>query len=92
MSDTPEPAEAASYADIQGEVNKHFAGNWENFLKGVNNPAEILHFVYENHCKKDRPKFEAWASRQKVPGDWLPRFYMALDEDGDLKPKEEWNA
>jgi hypothetical protein len=90
MADTPEETEAGSYADIQGEVNKHFAGNWENFLKAVTNPAEILHFVFEAHCKKDRDKFAAWASRQGIPDDWLPRFYMTLDDDGDLKPKTEW--
>ncbi len=90
MADTPEETEAGSYADIQGEVNKHFAGDWKQFLLAVDNPAEILHFVFANHCKKDREKFEAWAKRQSVPDDWMPRFYMTLDDDGDLKPKAEW--
>lgn len=90
MADTPEETEAGSYADIQGEVNKHFAGDWKAFLLRVENPAEVLHFVFSNHCKMDREKFEGWGKRQGVPEDWFPRFYMTLDEDGGLKPKVEW--
>lgn len=90
MGEMPEETEAGSYADIQGEVNKHFAGDWGAFLKAVNNPAEVLHFVFAGFCKKDREKFEAWAKRQSIPEDWMPRFYMTLNEDGDLKPKDEW--
>jgi|GEM_PF-2243841 len=90
MSGTPEETEAGSYADIQGEVNKHFSGNWEKFLLAVNNPAEILHFVFAGHCGKDREKLESWAKRQGIPEDWMPRFYMTLGEDGELKPKDEW--
>jgi hypothetical protein len=90
MADTPEETEAASYADIQGEVNKHFAGNWKKFLLAVNNPAEILHFVFANYCKRDKGAFEAWGKQQGVPEDWIPRFFMTLDEGDDLKPKDKW--
>ena len=90
MADTPDATEAASYADIQGEVNRHFSGSWEGFLKAVTNPAEILFFVYAGHCGKDKDKFQSWASRQGIPDDWMPRFYMTLTDDGELKPREEW--
>ncbi len=90
MADTPESTEAASYADVQGEVNKHFAGDWQKFLLAVDNAAEVLHFVFEAHCKMDKAKFEGWAKRQGLPEEWAPRFYMALDENGDLKPKDAW--
>lgn len=90
MVDMPEQTEASSYADIQGEVNKHFGGDWQKFLLGVDNAAEILHFVFAGHCKKDRETFQGWGKRQGLPDEWFPRFYMALDEEGDLKPKNEW--
>lgn len=90
MADTPEATEAGSYAEIQGEVNKHFGGDWKAFLLRVESPADILRFVFTTHCNTDREKFEAWGKRQGVPEEWFPRFYMALDENGEIKPRDEW--
>lgn len=86
----PETQEVASYADIQGEVNKRFAGSWVDFLRAVRNPVEILFFVFDGHFERDREKLEAWGKRQSIPEDWLPRFYSALSPEGDLiAPPEE---
>ncbi len=90
MSELPESTEASTYADVQSEVNRHFGGSWEGFLKAVSNPADILFFVYGTHFDKDREKFEAWSKRQSIPEDWIPRFFMTLTEDGELKPQVDW--
>lgn len=98
MADEPEaeaPAEPTApkhedkdvddYDGIQSEVDKHFGGSWESFLKAVENPAEILHFVLTKHFGLDQKKFEAWANEQKFPPGWISRFYSTLTPDGQLK-------
>lgn len=83
----PESSEANTYVELETEVSKHFAGDWRKFLLAVANPAEILHFVLKEHFAKEQEKFEAWFERKGLPNDWLSRFYMTLDEDGELKPE-----
>jgi hypothetical protein len=89
MSDertVPDDVDVGSYADVQAEVDKHFEGSWEKFLKAVQNPAEVLHFVLVHECDKQPEKFEAWAKDKKLPPAWVPRFYGTLTADGELKP------
>jgi hypothetical protein len=81
-----EDTEAGSYVDLQSEVDKTFAGSWEQFLKAVRNPAEILYFVLWRHCEGKADKVEAWANEKKLPPDWLPRFYGMLTHKGDFRP------
>ncbi|MCA9709988.1 MAG: hypothetical protein KDK70_29385 [Myxococcales bacterium] len=81
-----EDSEAGTYDDLQREVDKHFDGKWENFLKAVRNPAEILYFVLWNQCDGQAPKIEAWAKDQGLPADWLPRFYGMLTARGEFRP------
>jgi hypothetical protein len=89
MSDLPtDGPEVATYADIQIEVDKEFAGDWEKFLKAVANPAEILHFILTEEFELDKSKFEAWAVEKKLPGDWVPRFYSTLTAEGELAGKK----
>jgi hypothetical protein len=80
-----EDKDVDDYDGIQSEVDKHFAGSWESFLKAVENPAEILHFVLTKHFALDQKKFEAWANEQKFPPGWIQRFYSTLTPEGDLK-------
>lgn len=80
-----EDTEVESYDAMQAEVDKHFEGSWERFLKAVQNPSEILHFVLTRHCATDPSKFEAWATEKQLPPGWVPRFYMTLTPDGKLK-------
>lgn len=88
----PEDVDVGTYADVQAEVDKHFGGSWEQFLRAVQNPAEILHFVLLHACEKDPQKFEAWAEDKGLPPDWVPRFFGTLTPEGDLqsghKPKD----
>lgn len=93
MSDqAPEPAperedsDAESYAALQAEVDRHFDGKWDGFLKAVRNPAEILYFVLWNHCGGQAAKIEAWAKDKELPADWLPRFYGMLTNKGEFRP------
>lgn len=79
-------SEAGSYVELQGEVDKHFDGSWEAFLKAVGNPAEILYFVLWRHCDGKAHKIEAWAKDKDLPPDWLPRFYGMLTHDGRFRP------
>lgn len=81
-----EDTEVESYDAMQAEVDKHFEGSWERFLKAVENASEILHFVLTRHCGTDAAKFEAWATEKQLPPGWVPRFYMTLTPDGKLKP------
>ncbi|HWB76000.1 MAG TPA: hypothetical protein VG755_13620 [Nannocystaceae bacterium] len=81
----PDDTDVDSYEAICAEVDKHFEGNWERFLKAVQNPKEILHFVLTRHCNTDPTKFEAWAKEKELPPGWVPRFYMTLTADGQLK-------
>lgn len=78
--------EAGSYVDLQREVDQHFDGSWEAFLKAVRNPAEILYFVLWRHCGGQAHKAEAWAKDKKLPPDWLPRFYGMLTHEGNFRP------
>lgn len=80
-----EDAEAGSYLELQGEVDRSFGGSWEAFLKAVSNPAEILYFVLWRHCKGKAHKLEAWAKDKKIPDDWLPRFYGMLTPKGEFR-------
>lgn len=80
-----EDSDAESYAALEQEVAKHFGGKWDDFLKAVRNPAEILYFVLWNHCEGQAPKIEAWAKEKELPADWLPRFYGMLTEKGDFR-------
>jgi hypothetical protein len=90
MSDLPaEGTDVATYDDIQAEVDKHFEGDWEKFLKAVSNPAEILHFILKQEFEKDKDKFEAWAVEKKLPPDWVPRFYGTLTADGEIASKPQ---
>jgi hypothetical protein len=81
-----EDSEAGSYVDLQREVDKHFEGSWEKFLKAVRNPAEILYFVLWRQCGGKAHKIEAWAKDKQIPADWLPRFYGLLTQDGQFRP------
>ena len=87
-SEQPErdDSEAGSYDDLQGEVDAHFGGEWDGFLKAVRNPAEILYFVLWNHCDGKSAKIEAWAKEKELPPDWLPRFYGLLTNKGEFRP------
>jgi hypothetical protein len=82
---THEDTEVESYEAMQAEVDKHFEGSWERFLKAVENASEVLHFVLTHHCATDAAKFEAWAKEKQLPPGWVPRFYMTLTPDGQLK-------
>jgi hypothetical protein len=83
--DLPEEGpDVTTYTEIEAEVQKRFDGNWETFLKAVTNPAEILHFILKEEFELDKDKFEAWAKGKDLPSDWIPRFYSALTEDGEL--------
>lgn len=85
MSDsTPESTQVTTYAEIEAQVKEHFDGSWERFLKAVENPAEILHFVLVYEYDKDRSAFEAWAKDKALPPDWVPRFYSTLTAEGEL--------
>ena len=84
----PDDTEADSYEAIQVEVDTHFGGSWEQFLKAVSNAKEVLHFVLVNRCETNPTKFEAWAEEIKLPVGWVQRFYMTLTPDGALKPDE----
>jgi hypothetical protein len=81
----PDDSEAGSYLELQQEVEKHFGGSWEAFLKAVRNPAEILYFVLWRLCEGKATKLEAWAKEKKLPADWLPRFYGMLAPDGQFR-------
>jgi hypothetical protein len=81
-----EDTEAGSYVDLQREVDQHFDGSWERFLKAVRNPAEILYFVLWRQCGGQAHKIEAWAKDKQIPPDWLPRFYGMLTHDGKFRP------
>jgi hypothetical protein len=85
----PEDTDADTYDAVQAEVDKHFEGSWERFLKAVENPAEILHFVLHNHCAVDAGKFIAWAKEKQLPPDWVPRFFSVLTPKGELKKTPE---
>lgn len=80
----PPPTTAGKFHEIQREVDTHFGGEWERFLKALSNPAEILHFVLWQHCGGAKEKFEAWAESNKLPPDWVPRFYGMLTPEGEL--------
>jgi hypothetical protein len=80
----PDDVDVGTYADVQAEVDKHFEGSWEGFLKAVQNPAEVLHFVLVHECNKEPQKFEAWAKEKKLPPAWVARFYGTLTADGEL--------
>lgn len=81
----PDDSEAGSYAELQREVDQHFAGSWENFLKAVRNPAEILYFVLWRACDGKADKLRSWATEQKLPADWVPRFFGMLDPKGQFR-------
>lgn len=81
----PDDSEAGSYVDVQREVDKHFAGSWENFLKAVRNPAEILYFVLWRQCDGKADKLRSWAAEKKLPADWVPRFFGMLDPKGQFR-------
>lgn len=81
----PDDSEAGSYVELQREVDKHFGGSWEAFLKAVRNPAEILYFVLWRQCGGKSHKIEAWAKEKGIPADWLPRFYGMLKPDGQFR-------
>jgi hypothetical protein len=85
--ETPEreDSEAGSYVELQREVDTHFAGSWESFLKAVRNPAEVLYFVLWRLCDGKAHKLEAWAKEKALPADWLPRFYGMLTPDGQFR-------
>ncbi len=87
MSDQPQrdDSEAGSYDSLQAEVDQHFGGKWDPFLKAVRNPAEILYFVLWNHCDGKAAKIEAWAKEKELPPDWLPRFYGMLTPKGEFR-------
>ncbi|MBK8241243.1 MAG: hypothetical protein KBB21_10005 [Nannocystaceae bacterium] len=88
VTDTPEDrqdTEVDTYEGMQAEVDRHFGGSWEQFLKALQNPAEVMHFVLTKHCGTDAAKFEAWAKEKELPAGWVPRFYMTLTPDGQLK-------
>lgn len=82
--EVPEDTDVGSYAEVQAEVDKHFGGDWAQFLKAVQNPAEVLHFVLVHECGKEPERFEAWAKDKGLPPDWVPRFYGTLTPEGDL--------
>jgi hypothetical protein len=81
-----EDTEAGTYVDLEREVDEHFDGSWERFLKAVRNPSEILYFVLWRHCDGQAPKIEAWAKDKKLPADWIPRFFGMLTHDGNFRP------
>jgi hypothetical protein len=80
-----EDADVNDYDGIQAEVDKHFEGNWERFLKAVENPVEILHFVLKQHFGLDQHKFENWAKEKQFPPGWIARFYSTLTPEGEIK-------
>lgn len=91
MTDEPQAhqdTEVDTYEGMQSEVDKHFEGSWERFLKAVQNASEVLHFVLTTHCATDDAKFQAWAASKELPPGWVQRFYMTLTADGRLKPIE----
>ena len=87
MSDQPQrdDSEAGSYDSLQAEVDKHFGGKWDPFLKAVRNPAEILYFVLWSQCEGKAANIEAWAKEKELPPDWLPRFYGMLTPKGEVR-------
>lgn len=89
MSEQPperEDSEAGSYDDLQAEVDRSFNGKWDDFLKAVANPAEVLFFVLWNKCSGKASEIEAWAKDVDLPPDWLPRFYGMLTPKGEFRP------
>lgn len=88
----PDDSEADSYVDVQREVDTHFGGSWEGFLKAVRNPAEILYFVLWRQCDGKAHKLEAWAKDKGLPADWLPRFYGMLTPEGQFRAGVVTNA
>ncbi len=80
-----EDTDVDSYEAMQAEVDKHFEGSWERFLKAVQNASEVLHFVLTHHCGTDPTRFEAWATEKQLPAGWVPRFFTTLTADGQLK-------
>jgi hypothetical protein len=89
LHERPPSTSAAAYHEVQAQVDQHFGGKWEEFLKAVQNPAEILHFVMWQHCGGDKAKFESWATDKALPPDWVPRFYGLLTSDGQLPPPSD---
>lgn len=86
-----ESVDAANYEDIQAEVDARFNGDWQQFLKALHNPGEVLHFVLKYRFDKDKAEFEAWAEDKGFPADWVPRFYSMLTPDGELESIEPMN-
>jgi len=80
-----EDTDVDNYDGLQAEVDKHFEGSWERFLKAVENPAEILHFVLKHHFALNQRDFEAWAKEKQFPPGWIARFYSTLTPEGELK-------
>lgn len=78
--------EAGSYVDLQKQVDAHFSGSWEGFLKALENPAEVLYFVLWRHCEGKADKMEAWAKDKELPPDWIPRFFGMLTHTGEFRP------
>jgi hypothetical protein len=85
LHERPDDTEVDTYDAMAAEVDKHFEGSWERFLKAVQNPSEVMHFVLTRHCATDPSKFEAWAKEKELPPGWVPRIYMTLTADGQLK-------
>lgn len=87
-SEQPErdDTEAGSYVDLQKEVDRNFKGNWGDFLKAVQNPAEILYFVLWRQCDGKADKIEAWSKEKDLPPDWMPRFFGMLTHEGKFRP------
>lgn len=81
----PDDSEAGSYVEVQREVDKHFGGSWEAFLKAVRNPAEILYFVLWRQCDGKADKLRSWATEKQLPADWVPRFFGMLDPKGHFR-------
>ena len=76
---TPPPdATAGDYEEIEREVDLHFKGVWPDFLRAIRNPAQVLHFILNDHFGGDEARFAEWTESKGFPAGWLSRFHLAL--------------
>ena len=63
----PENTAAASFDDVQMQVDTHFQGSWGTFLDRVQNPLDIMRFVLASGFNSDHHAFQDWASTNGIP-------------------------
>lgn len=74
-----------SYEDLRETVRHEFGGSWNTFFRAVQNPEEILGFLFQGEFRGKPEALKAWAEEEEVQASLVEAVLAAAR--GETKPR-----